>query len=80
MSTLPLAAQPGGEPTAALAAAEIAVAGLPPLAGLATYSQAADVGYDVEANVARLLRYAWITRAHNGNCAALACTHPAVGI
>lgn len=69
MPTLPLAAQPGTQSTveaaveaAAETAAETAVAGLPPLAGLATYSRAADVGYDVEANVARLLRYAWITR------------------
>ena len=71
MSTLPLAAQPREEPTAALAAAalaaaETAIPGLPPLAGLATYSRAADVGYDVEANVARMLRYAWITRRTRG--------------
>lgn len=35
---------------------------LPPLAGLATYATAATVGYSVEENVARLLRYAWIEK------------------
>lgn len=35
---------------------------LPPLAGLATYEAAARIGYSVEANVQRLLRYAWIEK------------------
>lgn len=34
----------------------------PPLAGLATYASAAAIGYDVEANVTRLLRYAWFEK------------------
>ena len=33
-----------------------------PLAGLATYEEAARVGYSVEENVARFLRYAWIEK------------------
>lgn len=35
---------------------------LPPLAGLATYAAASTVGYGVEQNVTRLLRYAWIEK------------------
>ena len=35
---------------------------IPPLAGLATYEQAARLGYSVEENVQRLLRYAWIEK------------------
>ncbi len=35
---------------------------LPPLAGLASYEQAARVGYDVEANVQRFWRYAWFEK------------------
>ncbi len=35
---------------------------LPPLAGLASYEQAAHVGYDVEANVQRFWRYAWFEK------------------
>lgn len=35
---------------------------VPPLAGLATYPDAAAIGYSVEENVRRLLRYAWIEK------------------
>ncbi|WP_420632254.1 hypothetical protein [Candidatus Leptofilum sp.] len=35
---------------------------IPPLAGLATYEEAARVGYSVEENVKRFLRYAWIEK------------------
>ena len=35
---------------------------IPPLAGLATYEEAARVGYGVEENVSRFLRYAWIEK------------------
>lgn len=35
---------------------------IPPLAGLAAYPVAAIVGYDVNANVQRLLRYAWLEK------------------
>jgi len=35
---------------------------IPPLAGLATYAEAAALGYSVEENVTRLLRYAWIEK------------------
>lgn len=35
---------------------------IPPLAGLATYEEAARVGYSVEENVDRFLRYAWIEK------------------
>ncbi len=35
---------------------------LPPLAGLASYEQAAHIGYDVEANVQRFCRYAWFEK------------------
>lgn len=35
---------------------------IPPLAGLATYEQAERLGYSVEENVQRLLRYAWIEK------------------
>lgn len=35
---------------------------IPPLAGLATYEEAARVGYGVEENVMRFLRYAWIEK------------------
>ena len=35
---------------------------IPPLAGLATYEEAARIGYSVEENVARFLRYAWIEK------------------
>ncbi|WP_420642584.1 hypothetical protein [Candidatus Leptofilum sp.] len=35
---------------------------IPPLAGLATYEEAARVGYSVEENVRRFLRYAWIEK------------------
>jgi hypothetical protein len=35
---------------------------IPPLAGLATYEEAARLGYSVEENVQRLLRYAWIEK------------------
>ena len=35
---------------------------IPPLAGLATYEEAARVGYSVEENVSRFLRYAWIEK------------------
>lgn len=35
---------------------------IPPLAGLASYDQAARLGYNVEENVQRLLRYAWIEK------------------
>lgn len=35
---------------------------LPSLAGLATYEEAARIGYSVEENVQRLLRYAWIQK------------------
>jgi hypothetical protein len=35
---------------------------IPPLAGLATYEEAARVGYSVDENVRRLLRYAWIEK------------------
>jgi hypothetical protein len=36
--------------------------GIPELAGLATYEQAARIGYSVEENVRRLLRYQWTER------------------
>jgi hypothetical protein len=36
--------------------------GIPELAGLATYQQAARVGYSVDENVRRLLRYQWTER------------------
>ncbi len=35
---------------------------IPPLAGLATYAEAAILGYGVEENVKRFLRYAWIEK------------------
>ena len=35
---------------------------IPELAGLASYAEAAQVGYSVDANVARLLRYHWVER------------------
>jgi hypothetical protein len=35
----------------------------PPLAGLATYEEAARIGYSVQDNVQRLLRYAWIEKS-----------------
>jgi hypothetical protein len=35
---------------------------VPPLAGLASYREAAKVSYSVDDNVARLLRYAWIEK------------------
>lgn len=35
---------------------------IPPLAGLATYAEAAQPGYSVEENVTRFLRYAWIEK------------------
>ncbi len=35
---------------------------IPPLAGLCTYQEAGKPAYDVEANVKRLLRYAWIEK------------------
>ena len=35
---------------------------IPELAGLATYAEAARVGYSVDDNVARLLRYHWVER------------------
>src|SRR5437762_927777 len=35
---------------------------IPELAGIATYAQAARVGYSVEDNVARLLRFHWVER------------------
>lgn len=35
---------------------------IPPLAGLATYDQAAHLGYSVEENVQRLVRYAWFEK------------------
>ena len=35
---------------------------LPPLAGLASYEQAASIGYDVDANVARFCRYIWFEK------------------
>ncbi len=35
---------------------------IPPLAGLATYAEAAKPGYSVEENVSRFLRYAWIEK------------------
>jgi hypothetical protein len=35
---------------------------IPPLAGLASYAQAAQLGYSVEENVQRLLRYAWFEK------------------
>ena len=35
---------------------------IPPLAGLASYERAAQVGYSVEENVQRFLRYAWIEK------------------
>ena len=34
--------------------------GLPELAGLASYADAARVGYSVDENVPRLLRYHWL--------------------
>jgi hypothetical protein len=36
--------------------------GIPELAGLATYAEAARIGYSVEENVGRLLRYQWTER------------------
>ena len=36
--------------------------GIPELAGIATYEQAAHVGYSVEENVQRLLRLHWTER------------------
>lgn len=36
--------------------------GIPELAGLATYTEAARIGYSVEENVRRLLRYQWTER------------------
>jgi hypothetical protein len=46
-----------------------------PLAGLATYEEAAVIGYSVEENVGRLLRYAWIEkRAMEAGLAWLAST------
>lgn len=38
------------------------MAPIPPLAGLATYAEAAQLGYTVEENVQHLLRYAWIEK------------------
>jgi hypothetical protein len=38
------------------------VSAIPPLAGLASYAEAAHPGYSVEDNVQRLLRYAWIEK------------------
>ncbi|MEM8863709.1 MAG: hypothetical protein AAGD96_35820, partial [Chloroflexota bacterium] len=35
---------------------------IPPLAGLASYAEAAQVGFSVEENVSRFLRYAWIQK------------------
>jgi hypothetical protein len=35
---------------------------LPPLAGLASYEQAAHIGYDVDTNVQRFCRYAWFEK------------------
>lgn len=35
---------------------------IPPLAGIATYTEAKRIGYSVEENVQRLLRYAWIEK------------------
>src|SRR4051794_16957317 len=35
---------------------------IPELAGVATYTEAAQIGYSVDENVARLLRYHWIER------------------
>ena len=35
---------------------------LPPLAGLASYQQAAHIGYDVDANVERFCRYIWFEK------------------
>lgn len=35
---------------------------IPPLAGLASYERAAQVGYSVDENVQRFLRYAWIEK------------------
>src|ERR1041385_7950161 len=36
--------------------------GVPELAGLATYAEAARIGYSVDENVRRLLRYQWTER------------------
>src|SRR5687767_11561333 len=36
--------------------------GVPELAGLATYGEAARIGYSVDENVRRLLRYHWVER------------------
>ena len=48
---------------------------IPPLAGLAGYEEAAVIGYSVEENVGRLLRYAWIEkRAMEAGLAWLAST------
>jgi hypothetical protein len=38
------------------------MANIPPLAGLAGYQEASRLGYSVEENVQRLLRYAWIEK------------------
>ena len=38
------------------------MAAIPPLAGLATYAQAAQVGQGVDETVRRLLRFAWIEK------------------
>lgn len=35
---------------------------IPPLAGLCTYEEAARVGYDVQENVERFVRYAWLEK------------------
>ncbi|HET7186571.1 MAG TPA: hypothetical protein VFI52_00390, partial [Gemmatimonadaceae bacterium] len=35
---------------------------IPPLAGLSSYDEAARVGYSVDENVARLLRFHWVER------------------
>jgi hypothetical protein len=35
---------------------------IPPLAGLASYAEAARIGYSIEENVRRLLRYAWFEK------------------
>ncbi|MGZ3674310.1 MAG: hypothetical protein ACXVCO_08350, partial [Ktedonobacterales bacterium] len=34
----------------------------PPLAGLGTYEQAAQIGYTVEQDVERFVRYAWLEK------------------
>jgi len=49
----------------AVAAAMTAMAAIPPLAGLATYEEAARVGYSVDENVERLRRFNYVeTRLH----------------